>query len=95
MLEQINSYEEGPGGKRLYAYLVQVAILPNETGKPELHVAIETHHCTRSIQNETDEGEPLTQQYALSHIPVELADNYNSRNAVGCKGYKVSGLPIK
>ena len=66
VLEQINTYEEGTGGKRLCAYLVQVAILPNETGKPEVHVAIETHHCTRSILNETDEGELLVQQYALS-----------------------------
>ena len=95
VLDQCNAYEEGQQGKRLYAYMLQIAILPNKYKQPEVQIAMETHHCPRSIHNDTDEGALLEAQYALPRIPVELKDNYCPRFAVGRKGYKVGGIPIK
>ena len=69
--------------------------LPNKEGKPELHVAIETHHCARPIHVGSDEGAMLEQKFALPRIPVDLKNNFNSRFAVGCQGYKITGIPMK
>ena len=55
-----------------------MAILLNKDGNPKVHVAIATHHCARPIHADTDEGALREQKFALSRIPVDFKDNFNS-----------------
>ena len=69
--EQINPRDEGRDGKALYAYLVQVVVLPNKDNEPEVHVAIETHHSTRPIVNDADEGDVVNSTLRSAQSPSD------------------------